>query len=120
MADFDDIELLNSFFSAEPGTPPERAWRRVRATHLRAKRISSSSLPAISGAVRNFVVARDRLGEGIRSLPVGGDVDRHFEMAHKHLAQGIDALSMSFRSSPKEETPVSDSIPPPPPPPRKV
>jgi len=71
MSDHEDIATLDGYFLSQTDSNSERAgkaWRRVRASLARAKRISSSSLPAVGGAVQHFVAARDHLSEGIEFL----------------------------------------------------
>lgn len=72
MSDHEDIAILDGYFLSQVSNSnserAEKSWRRVRASLARAKRISSSSLPAVGGAVQHFVAARDHLSEGIEFL----------------------------------------------------
>lgn len=111
MAEDPDIKLLDGFVATHGGPVLEGAWRRVRASLVKAKRISSDSLPRVSSAAQNFVASRDNLSAGIRGLPPGGDPDRFFESALRYLTAGIDSLARSFAATKREDP--TDSIPPP-------
>lgn len=84
---------------AIPGNAARAAWRTVRGELRRARRLSSKTLPALSDAAQNLILARDALDRMIPKLPP--DCYAEALTVRDHLVATIDAL----RTSPSEPPP---------------